>query len=65
MLAKHPSARVERQRQVYGKPYYLIRIHDAGERKCGPRHGWSGCGDTPAQAWNDAAERMGMFDAAP
>ena len=56
VLAKYPDARIETQRQQIGKTYYLIRRWPGGS----PPQDWSGCGDTPAQAWNDAADRMGL-----
>ncbi len=61
VLAKHPRARSERHKKAMGETYFLIRIWDAESAARGPRHDWTGCGDTEAQAWNDAADRLGLF----
>jgi hypothetical protein len=61
VLSHHPRARLERHRTNGGEVYYLVRIYDAGERKLAARQMPSGEGNTKAQAWRDAQDRLGLI----
>lgn len=52
VLSHYPKATIERCRG--NRTYFLVRKLGRTE------HMWTGCGDTPAQAWNDAADRLGL-----
>ena len=49
----HPRATIERHSTTGGEVYYLVR-------KQRDAFMWSGEGDTKAQAWKDACERLGL-----
>lgn len=53
VLSHYPKATIERQRgNGYGEKHYFL------VRKERHEHMWSGCGDTQAQAWADAQDRL-------
>jgi len=52
-VSHFPKAKIEHQRGQAGGGYFLVR-------KRRDEHMWSGCGNTKAQAWRDACERIGL-----
>jgi hypothetical protein len=61
VLAAHPSATCGSRRDMGGRKYWLVRIHDDGPSKNRPRFMPSGSGDTEQGAWTDAARKLGLL----
>jgi YD repeat-containing protein len=54
----HPRCRVERHKPRFEAAYFLIRRRD----EQGWRFMYDGEGATPAKAWKDACERLGLAE---